>query len=149
MSTYTQITYQVVFSAKDREPVFKNRDNRLRMYAYMAVVIRNKKCIVHAINWVDDHLHILFAPHPSVSLSSLIKDVKLATNDWIKKHTVFPKFSNWQRGYSAFSYSREAIPKLVQYVENQEAHHAKESSLQELKRLLGEQRVDLDDRFLA
>jgi REP element-mobilizing transposase RayT len=148
MSTYTQITYQVIFSAKYREPVFQDKEDRLRLYAYMATVIRNKRCHVYAVNGVEDHLHLLFSLHQSVALGNLIKDVKLAASAWIKTNSLFPGFTNWQRGYSAITYNVEAIPGLIIYVENQEEHHKKESSLEESKRLLREQGIDFDERFL-
>ncbi|MFK8056180.1 MAG: IS200/IS605 family transposase [Saprospiraceae bacterium] len=148
MSTYTQITYQVVFSAKNRSPVFQNREHRLCMYAYIAGIIRKKQCRVYAINGVEDHLHLLFDLHPSLSLASMIKDIKVATNLWIKENQFFSGFTNWKRGYSAFTYSANAIPNLTRYVENQEAHHKNKSSLEELKRLLNEHNIDFDDRYL-
>jgi len=148
MSRYTQIIYQVVFAAKHREAVFENRADRLRMYAYLSTVLRNKKCGVYALNGVEDHLHILFALNPSLALSSLIKDLKLASHDWITKNRLFPGFTNWQRGYSAITYSQSSIPSLIEYIDNQEVHHQKESSLDELKGLLHAQHIDYDERFL-
>jgi putative transposase len=35
---------------------------------------------LYRINGVEDHLHILTHIHPTVALSSLIKDIKLASN---------------------------------------------------------------------
>ena len=118
------------------------------MYAYMAGVIRKNNCHVYALNGVDDHLHILFELHPAVALAYLIKDVKLATSAWIKDNGLFQDFTNWQRGYSSFTYSQDAIPNLIRYIENQEEHHKKESSIDELKRLLREKNIDFDERYL-
>jgi len=147
MSTYTQITYQVVFSAKHRAPVFRNRENRKRMYTYIRSILQNKRCFVHAVNGVEDHLHLVFDLHPSIALASLIKDIKLSTSGWIRDHLLFPGFSNWKRGYSAFTYSKEARPDLIQYVKNQEEHHLKESSSNELRRILREKDIAFEERY--
>jgi hypothetical protein len=54
---------------------------------------------LYRINGVEDHLHILTHIHPTVALSSLIKDIKLASNTWIKQENLFPAFKGWQEGY--------------------------------------------------
>ena len=147
MATYTQIVYQVIFSARNREAVFTNRDDRLRMYGYMAGLIRNKKCKVYEINGVEDHLHLAFSLHPDIALSRLVKDLKLATSSWIKEENLFPAFENWKRGYSAFTYTAEAIQNLKRYIERQEEHHRKEDSTAELKRLLNEHQVEVNLQY--
>ena len=43
--------------------------------------------------------------HPSTPLADLIKDIKLASSDMIKKKNLFPGFNKWQIGYGAFTYS--------------------------------------------
>jgi len=147
VATYTQIVYQVIFSARNREAVFTSRDDRLRMYGYMAGLIRNKKCKVYEINGVEDHFHLAFLLHPDIALSRLVKDLKLATSSWIKDEDLFPAFENWKRGYSAFTYTAEAIPNLKGYIENQEERHRKEDSTSELKRLLDTHQIEIDEKY--
>jgi putative transposase len=88
MSTYTQILYQVVFSTKNRELTL-TKPNREQLFKYIWGVLKNKKCHLYRINGVEEHLHIVTHIHPSVSLASLIKDIKLASTDYIKKDNLF------------------------------------------------------------
>jgi len=147
MSTYTEILYQVVFAPKKRRPVLlkKNRD---KLYRYFWGIFERRKCILYAVGGVEDHVHFIFYLHPSVALSSLIKEVKLASHKYIKEEELFPDFDSWQIGYSAFSYSPKAKKNLINYVKNQESHHKKESSRQELKRLLKENNISYDEKYL-
>jgi hypothetical protein len=53
----------------------------------------------------------------------LIKDIKLAASEFIKKENLFPSFDGWQEGYGAFTYAFSAKDNLIEYVKNQKAHH--------------------------
>jgi hypothetical protein len=82
-------------------------------------------------------------------MAGLIKEIKNSTNSWIKSDQIFPRFSHWQDGYSAFTHSHEEKDRLIDYVKNQELHHQKVSFLDEFRRLLKESGVDYDERFLT
>lgn len=86
-------------------------------------IVKNKDCHLYRINGVDDHIHIVTHLHPSVSLASLVKDIKLASSDFIKKMELFKRFGGWQDGYGAFTYSINEKYRLIEYVKNQEVHH--------------------------
>ena len=104
MSTYTQILYHIIFSTKDRKRVLLD-DNREQLYKYIWGVLNKKNCHLYRINGVEDHIHICTHLHPSNSLADLIKDIKLASSDMIKKKNLFPGSNKWQIGYGAFTYS--------------------------------------------
>jgi putative transposase len=146
MSTYTQILYQIVFSTKKREKTLK-KENRTELYQYIWGILRNKKCHLYRINGVEDHLHIIMHLHPTIALSSLIKDIKVASSGHIKEKGLFPDFQGWQEGYGAFTYSIGAKDALIEYVKNQEAHHAQFSYQDELRGLLEEHGVEFDEKY--
>ena len=95
MSTYTQFLYQIVFSTKDRNPALV-KPNQKQLYKYLWGILNNKKCHLYRINGVEDHLHIITHIHPTVPVSSLIKDLKTSSNKFIKKEGLFPEFNDWQ-----------------------------------------------------
>ena len=147
MYTYTQTLYQVTFHTKFNEnTLLKHKQNEL--YSYLATVISNKKCHAFRIGGVEDHIHIIMRLHPSVALSDLVKDIKLSSSSMIRKKSLFPDFSGWQVGYAAFTYSEDALPDLIDYVINQEKHHQKTNTKEELIRLLKIRNVDFDEKNL-
>jgi putative transposase len=83
MSTYTQILYHFVFSTKYRHPTLVQSEKK-RLFAYIHHLLTNKKCHLYRINGMEDHLHILTHVHPMVAHSSLVKDIKLTSIDFIK-----------------------------------------------------------------
>jgi len=147
MSTYTQILYQLVFSTWSHERTLtENRSEEL--YKYIAGILKNKKCHLYRINGIEDHLHIVTHIHPAVALSGLIKDIKLASSQWIKAEKIFKNFNGWQEGYGAFTYSIKEKDILIEYVKNQKEHHRKKTFIEEYIELLNEHGIEFDEKFL-
>jgi putative transposase len=147
MSTYTQILYQIVFSTKKRERTFI-KDNRKELFTYIWGILQKKKCHLYRINGVEDHLHIITYLHPTIALSDLIKDIKVASSGYIKEKALFPDFTAWQEGYGAFTYSIKDKDRLIEYVKNQEEHHKTLTYKEELIALLNEHGVKFDEKYL-
>jgi len=110
--------------------------------------LENKKCHLYRIGGVSDHLHILTHIHPTVSLASLVKDIKLASTEHIKNKNLFPNFSGWQEGYAAFTYAFKDKNRLIEYIRNQEAHHDIKTFKEELIDLLTEHGIEFDEKYL-
>jgi putative transposase len=147
MSTYTQTSHQLVFSTKRRLPVLA-KSGRDALYRYTYGILENKKCHVYRIGGVEDHIHILTSIHPSIALADLLRDLKTSMTGWIKDSGVFPGFPGWQDGYGGFAVSVDHRSNLIDYIMNQEEHHRHETSLEEFRRLLRENGIEFDERYL-
>jgi REP element-mobilizing transposase RayT len=145
--SYVQSYYHIVFSTKHRAPVL-HKGQRETLFRYLWGILKNKHCHLYRINAVEDHLHLLTSIHPTLALADLIRELKTSTSAWIKKENVFPEFSGWQTKYAAFTKSHSHRDSVVEYIKNQEAHHQHEGFLDELKRLLEEDGVVYDERYL-
>ena len=146
MSNFRQIFYQIVFSTKDRVPAIIEQ-HETDLYKYIWGVIKNKKCTLYRIGGTSDHLHIFSDLHPSVCLSDFVKDIKVASNLWMKESGKFPDFEAWQNGYGAFTYSIREKEMIMNYIRNQKEHHKTENFKEEFRRLLEENGVDFDERY--
>lgn len=147
MSTYTQILYQIVFSTKHREQTL-TKENRPGLFKYIWGILNNKKCHLYRINGVEDHLHILTHIHPSISLSDIVKDIKVASSGFIKNDHLFKNFNGWQDGYGAFTYFIKEKDRLINYIKNQEEHHREKTFRDEYIELLREHEIEFDERYL-
>lgn len=145
--SYRQILYQIVFATKYRKPVI-TRDRDEELYQYIAGVIKKKKCVPYCINGIEDHIHILSDVHPTICLSDLIKDIKVSSSMWMKETGKFPHFEAWQISYGAFTYSIKEKKVVSNYIQRQKEHHKKEVFIDEFKRLLIENDVEFDERYL-
>lgn len=147
MSSFKQIYYQIVFGTKYRKPTIAEAHCE-ELYKYIWGIIQNKKCKLYRINGVDDHIHIFCDLHPTVALADLVKDIKVASNLWMKESGKFPDFIGWQDGYGAFTYNIRERDMIINYVKNQKEHHKKETYYDEYKRLLIENGIEFDEKYL-
>jgi len=147
MSTYTQIIYHIVFSTKDRQNTL-DFDHHEDLFKYTWGILKNKDCHLYRINGHTDHLHLLTSLHPSLALSDVLKDIKLATSKWIKTKKVFAAFDGWQKGYAAFTHSVEDKNRLIEYIKGQKEHHRRLTFKEELTDLLGKAGIEFDLNYL-
>ncbi len=147
MSTYRQIFYHIIFGTKHRKSTIPNSSEE-ELYKYIFGIIKNKKCKLYRINGMEDHLHILSDLHPSICLSDYVKDIKVATSLWMKESGKFPAFEGWQDGYGAFTYSKRDKDMIINYIKNQKEHHKSEGFYDEYKRLLIENEIEFDEKYL-
>lgn len=96
---------------------------------------------------MEDHVHILCDLHPVIALADFIRDMKTSSSIWIKHSGKFPEFTGWADGYAALTYGWKDKERIVNYIKNQQEHHRKESFEGELKRLLKEQGIDVNDKY--
>ena len=146
MSTYTQIYYHIVFATKHRKPTI-NLEHEEELYKYIWGIIKNKKSKLYRINGMHDHLHIFTHLHPTICLSNLVKDIKIASNIWMKESGLFPDFEEWQEGYGAFTYCMRDKEMIINYIKNQKKHHQDEDFEQEYRRLLKESEIEFDEKY--
>ena len=139
--------YQLIFSTKNREKSIVQEHAHI-LHKYIAGVFRKKECVVYTVGGYKDHVHIVFSLHPKISLSDLVKDVKVASSIMMKEHVAFPDFTGWQNGYGAFTYSNDAKESPINYVDNQEEHHRNKSFKEELIEFLHEHGVEYDEKYL-
>lgn len=146
-NTYTQIHIQAVFAVQDRQSLIKN-EWKDELYKYITGIIQNHDHKVLQINGMSDHIHILIGMRPSQSLSDLMQLLKQDSSKWINnKGFVNGKFS-WQSGFGAFSYSKSDVPKVINYIKNQEKHHQIRSFQDEYLKLLNEFNIEFDERYI-
>ena len=103
---------------------------------------------MYRINGVEDHIHIFSDLHPSIALADYVKDIKVASSLWMKESGKFPDFNGWQDGYGAFTYNVRERDMIINYVKKQKEHHRKESFYDEYKRLLIENGIEFDEKYL-
>ena len=137
-NTYTQLLFHVVFSTKNRERTLPDGHREL-LYRYIWGIHKNLKYHLYRIGGIDDHVHILTAIPTTLSLADYVKEVKTGSSRWLKEQAEFRRFEGWQDRYGAFT----------EYIMGQAEHHRAESLLDEYRRLLRENGVPYDERYLA
>ena len=145
--TYTQLYVHIVFSVKGRQALIP-KHHKFELHKYITDIITNKGQKLIQINSMPDHIHILIGMTPNVTLSSLVKDIKVNSTRFInQKRWTLGQFS-WQEGFGAFSYSHSQISEVATYIENQEAHHLRRSFREEYLAILERFGVEYDMKYV-
>ena len=147
MNSYRQILYHIVFCTYDHKNTIPN-ENQDELYKFIWGIIKNRKGVLYRINGMENHLHILSDLHPTIALSDFIKEIKTATNTWMKANGNYPKFTSWAEGYCALTYSIRDKEIIVNYIKNQQEHHKKISFEDEYRALLRENGIEWDEKYL-
>ncbi|MEQ1840087.1 MAG: transposase [Verrucomicrobiales bacterium] len=114
----------------------------------MATVLANLNSPAVLINSVDDHVHILFKMGRTISLAQVAEDVKKSSSKWIKTQGPnYEKFA-WQAGYGGFSVSESNVPKVANYIRNQEEHHRLKTFQDEYRAFLEKHKMPYDERYV-
>lgn len=146
-NTYTQIHIQAVFAVQNRVSLI-DTSWKAELYKYVTGVIQYHDHKLLQINGMSDHVHLLMGFRPTQALSDLMQLVKEDSSIWInQKDFVKGKFS-WQSGYGAFSYSKNQVPRVIKYIQDQEKHHGKKSFLEEYEALLKIHELEYDPRYI-
>ena len=67
-------------------------------------------------------MHVLLRLPATVTIATLVKQLK-GSSSHLANHEILPRGFKWQGGYSASSVSRRALPRVRDYILNQEEHH--------------------------
>jgi len=147
MSTYSQIYIQVIFAVKGRTSLI-GASWEEELFKYITGIITNKDQKLLAINGMPDHIHILIGMKPACCLSDLVREVKKASNAFVKEKKFVKYKFDWQEGYGAFSYSHSALNNVIAYIQNQKEHHKKKTFKQEYIGFLKKFEVEYDSTYL-
>ncbi|MFN4145287.1 MAG: IS200/IS605 family transposase [Runella sp.] len=127
---FSQIYIHLVFSPKHREALI-NPIWEERLHKYICGIIEKRGHKLLAIGGMPDHVHIFLGLKPVESISDLVKEIKNASNDFIKNEKLSSFKFDWQNGYGVFSHSRSQIDAVCNYILNQREHHRKKTFREE------------------
>ena len=134
--SHGKVFIHIVFSTKNRMNFFQNHEFRKRMHAYLAGIVRARDCIPIEIGGYSDHVHALIGLANDLSIAEVTKEMKRVSTPWVNGQTCNCGRFSWQEGYSAFSVSESVLPRVVEYIINQEEHHRRMTFDEELRVLL-------------
>lgn len=143
--TFTNLLTHLVFGTKDRLPLI-DAEMKFELFPYLGGLVKELKGKPLAIGGMPDHVHLLVALPPTVSVAEAMRFVKANSSKWATKR--FDKSFAWQTGYGAFSVSRSGVPNVIKYIEEQETHHRKFDFRKEFLALLRKYEVEFDERYL-
>ena len=142
---FSQIYIQTVFAVKNRQALI-HPEWEERLYQFTTGIVQKRGHKMLAIGGMPDHIHIFIGLKPAQALSDLVREIKVATHEFIEENR-FSKFKfDWQAGYGAFSYSRSHRDAVCKYVLNQKEHHQGKTFEQEFFKILADFEVEIGQK---
>jgi putative transposase len=125
--------YHLIWSTSARQPLITPEIEQ-ELYSYIIGKSDALGCIVHAVNGVTDHIHIVVSIPPKISISDYVKQIK-GSSAYHMNH--IPSASQlafaWQSGYGVFTLGSKQLEIAKAYVENQKIHHQQGTTIKLLE----------------
>jgi putative transposase len=141
------VLLHLVFSTKDRVPSL-GPAVRGPLHAYMATVARQTSCGCPRAGGVADHVHLAIQFPRTITIASLVEELKTSSSKWLKTQAADLSGFAWQRGYGVFSVGPRDLDALLAYIDNQEAHHQTRTFQDEYRAFLKKYQVAFDERYV-
>jgi putative transposase len=118
----TQVFVHAIWATWDRVPLLSG-ELKAAVYACIQAECTALSAEVLAIGGVEDHVHLLVRMPTTLSVASLVKQVKGVSSHLVTHKLVYEDGFRWQGAYSAFSVSTSDVPRIRDYILRQEQHH--------------------------
>lgn len=135
-----------VWSTAGREP-WIDTEWRDRLYGYIGGVLEHKGARLICAGGVSDHVHLYISLPSTLTLADAVGAMKANSSRWIHETFSHKRAFAWQKGYGAFSVSKSAEAKVIEYIQEQEAHHRRRSFKEEYLALLEKHGVEYDEHY--
>jgi REP element-mobilizing transposase RayT len=144
--SYTRLLFHVVFHTKHNNPTIPEAHEK-ELYAYIMGIVNNKKSKLYRIGGTENHIHLLVDIHPTIALSSFMKELKEYSSKWLLKNPNFPDFESWAVSFAGFTCNFNDKQAIINYIKNQKEHHKIVSFEEEYRRFLADNGIDIDERY--
>ena len=133
--SYVKNWLHCVWGTKNRFPFLK-REVKNKMLDHILSNAKEKDIYIDILNGHYDHLHCLISLSPDQTLSKVIQLIKGESSFWVNKNRLTRYKFEWAVDYYAVSVSESLVPKIRQYIINQEEHHRMKSLDEEYREFI-------------
>lgn len=146
-NTYSKMYCQAVFAVKYRKSIIQD-SFKSELYGVIGNLINEKGAKTLIINGHLDHVHCLFQFFPKHAVSEIMKSTKSKSSKWLNESKYLENRFEWQSAFGSFTYSEREIPKIFDYIKNQEVHHQKITFREEYMMMLKAHHIDFLPEYL-
>ena len=126
MPSLIKIWIHFIWSTKNREKLI-NKDLKYKLYDHIRENAKTKNIHIDHINGVEDHIHVLISMKGEQSASKIALLLKGESSHWVNSNKFKTTKFEWQNEFIAISVSESILPKIRDYICNQEEHHRSKS----------------------
>ena len=123
---YVKNWLHCVWGTKNRAQ-FLLGDTKFKVIDHIRTNAKAKGVYIDFINGYTEHIHCLLSLSHDQSLSKVMQLIKGESSFWINKNSLMGHKFEWAEEYFAVSVSESHLPRVREYIKNQEEHHRKMS----------------------
>jgi REP element-mobilizing transposase RayT len=131
---YWQLFYHLVWSTKWREPLLTPAVEK-QIYGFLTSKAVGLHGVVYTVGGMADHIHMVVAIPPAVSVARFVGQVKGVASARLNKSGISDVRFEWQAEYGAYSFDAKRLPNFIGYVERQKEHHNEGAVIPILERM--------------
>lgn len=123
--SYWRLFYHIVWATKDREPLLNDARVGVLTRSVQAICTE-QRALFHALGGMPDRVRIAVSIPPTITIAAFVQRLKGTTSRRFNTTAATAEFDHfdWQPEYGVLSFSERSLPKVVEYINNQPAHHA-------------------------
>lgn len=133
--SYIKIWIHAVWGTKNRQPILKPSILQ-QVCSHIKSNAKEKGIFIDRINGHDEHIHVLMLLNHDYSISKQMQLLKGESAHWANKTELIKDGLQWADKYFAASVSNDKIDNVRAYIDNQQAHHQKQTFMEEYKYFL-------------
>lgn len=133
--SYVKVWIHAVWGTKNHEKLL-TKDIRRVLFQHIKTNGKEKKLYIDHVNGYFDHVHCLFTLNADLSLSKTLQLIKGEASFWANKNKLVQPNLAWADDYFAASVSESIVPKVREYIKNQEEHHKSLTFKEEFDRFI-------------
>lgn len=131
---FWRLYYHLVWGTKNRQP-WITPVIETHLYSYLVHKASELDVFVYQINGWLDHVHLVVAIPPKLSIANVVKNLKGASSHFINDRQFLEQHFQWQRGYGVLSLGEKQRPFAEAYVISQKLHHQQQTTNAWLERM--------------
>jgi REP element-mobilizing transposase RayT len=124
-----------VWGTKNRERILLNNPRSLILEHIKENAVL-KGIFIDTINAEPEHVHCLFALNANMALSKAMNLIKGESSFWANQQKLFKPKLDWADDYFAASVSESQLPKVREYIRNQQEHHKRSTYTEEYEKFI-------------
>jgi putative transposase len=133
---YSEINLHLTWHTKESTPLLTPRVKPIAHRLLRERIVATEGVFVHEIGGTVNHVHVAISIAPTILISDFVGQLKGATSHEVNRILGGRgKVLQWQTGYGVVSFGTKDLGWVVEYIRNQEEHHARGSVVDRLERI--------------
>jgi putative transposase len=129
---FWHLYYHLIWATRERRPLIPAQ-LEWELHGHLVAHALQFGVTVHAINGVEDHLHLVASIPPWVKVADFVSQLKENSSLLMNQRRNGRGRFGWQTGYGVLSVGSSNLDRTIKYVVWQKEHHAEGSVVEALE----------------